>query len=392
MLIGLVGKPNCGKSTFFKACTLANVLIANYPFATIKPNHGMGYVKIQCLDKELNTQCNPREGFCINHMRFVPVELMDVAGLVPGASEGKGLGNQFLDDLRQADAFIHIVDLSGRTNAEGKPTTNYNPIEDIKFLEKEIDLWYFNILKKVWRTFARQVESSKENFIQATTKQFSGLKVTDDDIKRVILKTKLNPEHPAKWTDEEIFTFASTLRKETKPMIIAANKIDLEESEENFKKIQKEFDYHIIPISADSELALREAAKAELISYIPGENKFEILKNINPSQKAALDKIQKLLDKYKTTGVQDVLNYAVFDLLKHIAIFPAGTSKLTDSQGNVLPDCYLMPQNTTALDFAFKLHTDLGKNFVKAIDVRTKKIVGKDHILKNRDGIEIITR
>jgi len=392
MLIGLVGKPNCGKSTFFKASTLADVLIANYPFATIKPNHGIGYVKVDCIDKELNVQCTPREGFCINHIRFVPVELMDVAGLVPGASEGKGLGNQFLDDLRQADAFIHIVDLSGKTNAEGKPASNYDPTEDIKFLEKEIDLWYSAILKKVWRTFARTIESTKENFVQAITKQFTGLKVTEDDVKRIVLKTKVNIEHPTKWTEDEIFNFASTLRKETKPMIIAANKIDLEESRENLKKIKKEFDYPIIPISADSELALREAAKAGLISYTPGESKFEIIKNLNPGQKIALTQIQKLLDEYKTTGVQDVLNYVVFNLLKYNAIFPAGTNKLTDSQGRILPDCYLMPQNTTALDFAFKLHTDLGKNFVKAIDVKTKKIVGKEHILKNRDGIEIITR
>jgi len=392
MLIGLVGKPNCGKSTFFKACTLADVLIANYPFATIKPNHGIGYVRVECIDKELNTQCNPREGFCINHIRFVPVELMDVAGLVPGASEGKGLGNQFLDDLRQADAFIHIIDLSGKTNAEGKPTQNYNPAEDIKFLEKEIDLWYSNILKKVWRTFSRQIESSKENFVQAITKQFTGLKVSEDDIKKVILKTKADIEHPTRWTEEEIFNFASTLRKETKPMIIAANKIDLEESQANLEKIKKEFDYPIIPCSADSELALREAAKSGLISYIPGDSKFEIIKNLNQNQKSALDKIQKLLDKYKTTGVQDILDYVVFDLLKYKAIFPAGTNKLTDSQGRILPDCYLMPKNATALEFAFKLHTDLGKNFVKAIDIRTKKIIGKDYILKHRDGIEIITR
>jgi hypothetical protein len=392
MLIGIIGKPNVGKSTFFKAATLAEVLIANYPFATIKPNHGIGYVKIDCIDKELNTQCNPREGFCINHIRFVPVELMDVAGLVPGASEGKGLGNQFLDDLRQADAFIHIIDLSGKTNAEGKPTTNYYPGEDIKFLEKEIDLWYSSILKKVWKTFSRTIESTKENFVEAITKQFTGLKVTEEDVKRIVLKLKLNIEHPTKWTEQDIFNFASTLRKETKPMIIAANKIDLEESKENLKKIKEEFDYPIIPVSSDSELALKEASKAGLISYIPGENKFEILKDLTEKQKSALDRIQKLLEEYNTTGVQDVLNYVVFNLLKYIAIFPAGTNKLADSQGNILPDCYLLPGNTTALDFAFKLHTDLGNNFVKAIDVRTKKIIGKDHILKHRDGIEILTR
>src|SRR3989344_744929 len=158
MLLGLVGKPSCGKSTFFKAATMADVLIAAYPFSTIKPNHGIGYVKIPCIDKELGVQCQPRTGYCINHIRFVPVELMDVAGLVKGASEGRGLGNQFLDDLRQADCFIHIVDLSGETDAEGKVTKDYNPVQDIEMLENELDLWYSGILKKVWKTFARTLE------------------------------------------------------------------------------------------------------------------------------------------------------------------------------------------------------------------------------------------
>jgi len=392
MLLGLVGKPSCGKSTFFKAVTLADVLIASYPFATIKPNHGIGYVRVECIDKEFNTQCQPRTGFCKDHIRFVPVELMDVAGLVKGASEGKGLGNQFLDDLRQADLFIHIVDISGTTDEEGKETENYDPLQDVEMLENELDKWYTGILKKVWKAFARTIQTSKTDFAEAIAKQFSGLKVTEDDIKEVLIELKFNAEKPAEWTDEQIEKFANTLRHKTKPMIIAANKIDKPNAKQNLEKLKKQYpDLIIIPCSSDSELALREAAKTGLIGYTSGDKDFKILKGLSEKQKQALDLIkQNVLDVYNSTGIQEVLDKSVFELLNYIAVFPAG-SKLADSKGNILPDCFLVPKGTTALDFAYHLHTDLGDNFIKAIDARTKKAVGKDHELEHRDGLEIIT-
>jgi ribosome-binding ATPase len=394
MLLGLVGKPSVGKSTFFKAATLAEVEIASYPFTTIKPNHGVGYVKVECIDKEFNTQCMPRHGFCLNHWRFVPIDLMDVAGLVKGASEGKGLGNQFLDDLRQADCFIHIVDISGETDAEGKQTENYNPSEDIKFLDDELDKWYYNILIKVWKTFARKTELEDLNFAEAVAKQFSGLKVNEEDVKYVLRKLSFK-EKPSQWKENQVMQFASELRKKSKPMIIVANKVDAKKGKENYEKIKKDFpDLIIIPCSADSELALREASKAGLIDYIPGEKDFKITGNLNEKQKQALEKIKKnVLDIFENgTGVQSVLNSAVFKLLKYIAIFPAGAHKLGDSKGNILPDCFLLPEGSTALDFAYFLHTDFGKNFIKAIDARSKKALGKDYKLKHRDALEIVTR
>ncbi len=393
MLIGLVGKPSVGKSTFFKASTLAEVEIALYPFTTIKPNHGVGYVKVDCIDKEFNVQCNPNHGFCINHKRFVPVDLMDVAGLVPGASEGKGLGNQFLDDLRQADVFIQIVDLSGKTDEAGKPVENYDVSRDVVFLEDELDKWYFNIFMKVWKTFARKIEMEHSNFVEAVVKQFSGLKVNEEQVKQVLLKNNFS-QQASKWNDEALLKFASELRKLSKPMIIAANKVDSLNGIENYEKLKNKFPHSIIiPCSADSELALRQAAKAGIIDYIPGEREFKILKELNPKQKEALDKIKEnVLDKFETgTGVQEILNYAVFNLLGYLAIFPAGATKMKDSKGNILPDCFLLPPDSTALDFAYFLHTDFGKNFIRAIDARTKKILGKDYLLKNRDALEIVT-
>jgi hypothetical protein len=394
MLIGLVGKPSCGKSTFFKAATMADVLIASYPFATIKPNHGVGHVKIDCIDKEFDTNCNPQKGYCINHKRFIPIEIMDVAGLVEGASEGKGLGNQFLDNLTSADAFIHIVDVSGETDEEGKETKNYDPTKDVKMLENELDLWYLGILKKVWGAFARTVQNTKSDFAKAVAKQFSGLKVTEDDIKDVLRSGDFNIEKPNNWTDQELKKFAHKLRHLTKPMIIAANKIDKPNSKENLEKLKTSYpDITIMPCSADSELALREASKAKLIEYVPGDKDFKETEKLNEKQKTALNNIKEnVLKPYKSTGVQEILNHTIFNLLKYIAIFPASANRLADSKGNILPDCFLLPEKSTALDFAYHLHTDFGKNFIKAIDARTKQAVGKDYQLKDRDALEIMTR
>ncbi|MFB6246813.1 MAG: redox-regulated ATPase YchF [Candidatus Pacearchaeota archaeon] len=396
MLLGLVGKPSAGKSTFFKAATMAEVDIASYAFTTIKPNHGVGYVRVECVDKDFDAQCNPNKGFCINHQRFVPVELVDVAGLVEGASEGKGLGNQFLDDLREADVFMQVVDSSGKTDSEGRATKNHDPREDVRFLEKELDLWFYNILVKAWKTFSRKLEvevSNEGKFADAVASQFSGLKINREQVKEVLLKLSL-PEQPSKWTDEQLKSFASELRKKSKPMIIAGNKCDDPDAEENLRKLKETFtDYYVVPCSADSELALRQAAKQGLIEYVPGDNDFIISADLGEKQKEALEKIKEnVLQKFEHgTGVQKVLNTAVLELLNHIAVFPGSPNKLADSKGNVLPDCFLLPKGSTTLDFAYYLHTDFGKNFIKAVDARTKMAMGKDHELKHRDVFEILT-
>ena len=391
MLIGLVGRPSSGKSTFFKAATMADVLIADYPFATIKPNNGMAYVKIKDLAAEFGKCSNPREGFVKKENRFVPFELMDVAGLVEGASKGKGLGNEFLNDLSNADAFIHVVDISGETDGEGKPASGYYPGADIKIVEKELDLWYYGILMKVWRGFVRGVEMQKSKFSESVAKQFSGLKVSEGDVKVAVLKIGLDMEKPSSWSDVEVREFARELRRESKKMIIAANKMDRPNCRVNYEKIKKEFDYEIIPCFAEGELALKEADKFGLIDYIPGEKKFKVEGDLSLEQEKALKEIQKNLTEFNSTGVQDILNKIIFDILGYIAVYPAG-SKLEDSKGNVLPDCYLMREGSTALDFAYKLHSDIGKGFIKAIDVRTKKAVGKEYKLKHMDGLEIVTR
>ncbi len=396
MLIGVVGKANVGKSTFFKALTLAEVEIANYPFVTIKPNSGIGFVKIDCVDKEFDVKCQPKHGYCHKNKRFVPVQVLDVAGLVPGAHEGKGMGSQFLDDLRQADVLIHIVDVSGSTNEKGEPVEpgSYNPANDIKFLETELDMWYLRLIKKGWDEFARKTHQEQSQIDKELAKHLSGLGV-DEDLVKDILK-KLDP--PAKiieWDDNILLEIAKQARKATKPMIIAGNKIDTPGAAENFTKLENEFpDHMLIACSAESELALKEASKHDLIDYVPGESDFEIKdeNKLSEKQKPALEFIKKnILEKYKSTGVQQILDDAVFKLLEYIAIYPVANSHLEDKDKNKLPDVFLVPKNTTAIDFAFKVHTDIGNNFIKAVDLKTKQVIGKEHQLKNRGVIEIIT-
>jgi len=393
MIIGVVGKPNVGKSTFFKAMTLAEVEIANYPFATINPNQGIGYVKVDCVDKEFGVKCNPRMGYCLDGKRFVGIELIDVAGLVPGAHEGLGMGNQFLDDLNQADALIHVIDVAGSTNEKGEPIDlgSYDPAEDIKFLEKEFDMWYLRILRKGWEKFARTVKQEGKKIETSIAKQLSGLRVDEDIAKETIRELDL-PSEIHLWNEDHLMSLASSLRKKTKPMIIAANKIDLSTGRENLERLKKEFpDYTIIGCSSESELALKEAAKKDLIEYIPGEKEFKINGGLNENQEKALNYIKDNILSKGSTGVQDVMDRLVFDILKMIVIFPGGVNNLVDKDGNVLPDCFLLKDGCTALDFAYKIHSDLGNSFIRAIDVKTKRTVGKDHKLKNRDVLEIIS-
>ena len=392
MLIGIVGKPSTGKSTFFMAATSVPVERSSRPFTTIKPNRAVAYVEVECVDKEFGKQCNPRTGFCVNSRRFVPVELLDVAGLVPGAHEGKGLGNKFLDDLRQADVLVHIVDASGSTNEMGEkvPTGSYDPCNDVRFLEQELDFWIKGILDNNWQKLQREARLVKKKNEEILTEQFSGLGMTKEIIARVLKELKLEEKNMMEWNDEEKYSLCKKIRHIGKPIIIAANKCDLSTGWDNYQKLKKTFpEYLVIPCSAEAEITLKGAAKANLIEYVPGDKEFKIKGELNDAQKGALEIMKAVCEKYGGTGIQKCLNAAVFDFLHYIAIFPGG-GDLVDAQGRTLPDCFLLPKSTTALDFAFKLHSDIGKGFIKAIDYKTKQAVGKDHPLHHRDVIEIV--
>jgi len=383
MQIGLVGKPSSGKSSFFKAATMIDVAIADYPFTTIKPNVGMGYVVADCVCKYYDVKCNPKNSVCVNGKRYIPVKLIDVAGLVPDAHLGKGLGNQFLDDLRQASCLIHIVDTSGKTDAEGKVTSGYDPCNDIKFLTREIDMWFAEIIKKGMSKYTIKKKFAKVDLVDVLTKQLTGLGITKQDIQHSLDKASI----------DSIGGFTAELRGLSKPIIIAANKIDLLESEENLKKMRKEFpDLTIMPTSAASEIALRNAKEKELIEYDTGSFTIKDEAKISAKQFEGLKYIEKnVLEKYGTTGIQECLNKAVFDVLDYIVVYPvADINKLTDKKKNVLPDAFLVKNGTTLKEFAFSVHSDIGEKFIGGLEAKTKRKLGANYSLQNNDVIEIL--
>ena len=392
--IGLLGKPNSGKSTFFAAATGKDVKIADYPFTTIDPNVGIAYVSIECVCREFGVKDNPKNSVCIDGIRFIPVELWDVAGLVPGAWQGRGLGNKFLDDLRQADVLLHIVDASGRYDAEGKDLGKpgmWDPIEDIRFLEHELQRWFWQILKRNWTKFARRVEVEKKDLALSLAVILSGLNIGEDKIRIAIEESKLDPEHPSSWSDEDILMFAGILRRVSKPIVVVANKMDIPVAEDNYKRMLK-LGINAIPASALAEFILIKFVEKGVIKYIRGSSTFEVIDSnkITDKEKKLLEKIQELLDKWGSTGVQKAINHAVFDVKKMIAVYPVeDENRLTDKKGNVLPDVFLVPQGTTAKEFAGKIHSDLAKNFIYALDVRTKTKLSADYKLRHRDVIKI---
>lgn len=395
-MVGIVGKPNTGKSTFFSAVTLAPAEIASYPFTTIKPNRGVGYVRTSCVCKEFNVKDNPVNSICLDGIRLIPVELIDCAGLVPGAWQGRGLGNQFLDEIRKADALIHIIDASGGTDSEGRicKPGEHDPLEDARFLEFEITMWLANILKRDWPKIARTAESESKDLFSMLEERLSGLTIRRSHIFEAVRKTGLNAEKPTAWSEEDFIKFIDVLRQVAKPMLLVANKIDIPTAGENLERL-KELNYKVVACCSEAELALRRAAEKKLIDYRPGDCNFKISKpeQLSENQVKALETIrEKILLRLGSTGVQEAINSAFFKLLSMITVYPVeDLEHLADHNGRVLPDAYLVPYGTTARQLAYIIHTELGESFIFAVEAREKKRVGEDYTLKDRDVISIVS-
>lgn len=384
--LALAGKPNCGKSTFFKAATMAQVEIANYPFTTIDANHGVAYVRTACPCKALGISgCTA----CKDGVRFVPVAFIDVAGLVPDAHKGKGLGNQFLDNLREADAILHIIDASGATDAEGNPVDagSHDPREDIAFLRYEMTMWVVGILSRHWPRLQRQAQSKTADVYDGVAGALAGLAITYEDVKDAADEVGIDLRRA---TEDDLAPFCDRLLQKTKPMLFVGNKMDTASDEmlEALKGVG------CMPVSAAAELALRMAADGGFIDYIPGDSSFTIRADarLTAAQRAGIERLGLLMQKHGGTGVQQAINRAVFGLLDQIVVYPVEDEHhFTDRQGRVLPDAFLMRRGSTPKDLAFRVHTDIGEGFLYAVDARSGMRIKESTELKDGDIIKIVS-
>jgi ribosome-binding ATPase YchF (GTP1/OBG family) len=387
--IALAGKPNAGKSTFYTAATQADVDIANYPFTTIDANRGVTHVRTECPCLDREERCGNEN--CRAGKRYVPVELYDVAGLVPGAHEGKGLGNQFLDELTNADAIVNVIDASGATNEEGEPVEvgAHDPIEDIDLIEEEMDMWLTGIVDDNWESVERKSRSPDFDVDEALADMLTGFGATEADV-AASLRSLDYPDDPIQWTDEHREALARDVRERTKPIIVAANKIDVA-PEENVERLL-DLDKPVIPTTAEGELALRNAADADLIEYDPGDHEFEIVGELSEGQETALNDLRGVMERWDGTGVQGALNYAVYDLLDQVTAYPVqDQSKWTDATGNVLPDAFLLSDGSTPVDLAYAVHSDIGDGYLHAVDARSSREVGEGYELEEGDVIKIVS-
>ncbi|MCS7111117.1 MAG: redox-regulated ATPase YchF [Sulfolobales archaeon] len=396
--VGLLGKTNVGKSTFFSAATLIPVKIENRPFVTLEPSTGIAYVRKPCVHRELGLGgCTPVTSICINGERFIPIVLVDLPGLVRDAHKGRGLGNRFLDSIRQADALIHVVDASGSTDEDGRPVKPgfRNPVDDVLAIEYEYEEWMYGIVSRDWPRFSRGLDHMNPGqIVDSLTQRLSGLSIAREHVVKALTLSKLDGVKPSSWREEELKVFIHNLRVVAKPIVIAANKIDVPEAADILKEMKKRLpDRIIIPVSALAELILRRAAEKNLIEYLPGDPAFRIKSSssITQQQLKALESVSRVLKEFGSTGVQQTLNSVVFDALNRIVVYPVeDSSSYRDSKGNTLPDAYLVPNGTKVVELAYMVHTDLGKRFLYAIDAKTKQRVGRDYVLKDGDVVEVV--
>jgi ribosome-binding ATPase YchF (GTP1/OBG family) len=386
--LALAGKPNAGKSTFYKAATMADVDVGNYPFTTIEPNRGVTHARTRCPCLDRDERC----GNCTDGIRYVPVEVLDVAGLVPGAHEGRGLGNQFLDALTDADAILSVIDAAGETNAEGEPVEvgAYDPVEEADFVEAELEQWLAGIVAGNWETVVRKSRSPDFDIDDALTEMLTGFGATVYDV-AASLRAVAYPEDPQQWADDDRERLARDLRERTKPIVVVANKADVA-PDGNVEGLRDGTESPVVAATADGELALRTAADAGAVAYNPGDAEFDVVGEVSGAQREGLETIRDVMAEAGGTGVQAAIDTAVYDTLDMITVYPVqNETRWTDGSGETLPDAVLLPQGSTPTDLAYAVHSDIGDGYLHAVDARSDRRIGEDHELTEGDVVKVVS-
>jgi len=394
--LGLIGKTNTGKTTFFNAATLSSEQISSYPFTTKKPISGVSNAITLCVHPEFKVKDNPNNSKCVDGWRYIPIEIIDLPGLIKDAWKGKGLGNQFLSIAAQSDALLHVVDASGGIDSTGQISEagTGDPISDFADIEEELVMWYQKILEGNREKISKSIKRGTD-IIEAITDLYRGIGVKKIHVNDALRSTGLNEKNFDDYDMTDSKKLASYLRRISKPTLIVANKIDVEGADKNFDRLRERYnDMIVIPASGDSELSLRRAEQKGLIQYSPGSEQFDILKSdeLNKKQTEALDFIKKgIMGEFMRTGVQFAINIAVFKLLKMNSIYPVANDKtFADKKGRILPDLILLKDGATVKDLAREIHTDLTKGLLYAKDLRYNLRLPVDYQLRDRDVVSLI--
>ena len=395
--IGLIGKTNTGKTTFFNSSTLSSDEISTYPFTTKKSSTSIGYAITLCVHPEFNVIDNPNNSKCKDGWRYIPIELIDLPGLLKDSWKGKGLGNQFLSIASQSDALLHVVDASGSIDSSGRiaEVGSGGPVSDFADIEEELNMWYQKIFEGN-RDKLKKIAESDNDQTNALTQLYQGMGVKKSHVKEALRITQLEEKIIENYDIKDSKKFSTELRRISKPTLIVANKIDVKGASKNFQRLRERYnDMIVIPASADSELSLRRAEQSELIKYSPGSEQFDILRtnDLNQKQRDALDFIKSdIMGEYMRTGVQFAINVTVFKLLKMNSIYPVTIpEKLSDKKGRVLPDLILLKDGSTIVDLAKEIHSDLTKGLLYAKDLRYNLRVPTNYQLRDRDVISLVS-
>ncbi len=385
--IGILGKPNSGKSTLFSALTGTAAAIGNYPFTTINTDVGVSYIISRCPHTEINTPCSPNYGRCVNGKREIPIEIADVPGLIQGASQGKGMGNQFLDNISDMNAIVNLINPVGEDNKILSPEDIENAAIEI---ENEIFTWFASRVSRDWQRFAKKEDASDSSLDDKLLSKLSFFGISRNEI-RILLSKESFSHTLIGWTDDDFMRISRSVFTHIKPIIRVVNKGDIIHDNRIMDRILDRILENGYPIiSADYELSIWKALNNGIIESsddLNGNNK------ANEPQKAALNKISALFEGGKVIRLSQLFSRIVYENLSHIVVYPVyDESKWTDKKGTVLPDTFLMSSKSTAEDLAFRVHSDIGEGFIRAIDGRTKMILGRNYELKDRDVIRIISK